>query len=101
MSVEGYGELLRCRSRRQKKSRCRMVLSRAQAGRQGDQRLCGVLEGREGGEVELPIRSCPPHAKNKKDSPEPPETVLRLSRLEEHVNVVKIVRACFSSVADI
>ena len=36
---------------------------------------------------------------NKKDSPEPPETVLVLSRLEEHVNVLKIAWACCRIVA--
>jgi hypothetical protein len=38
--------------------------------------------------------------KSKKDSPEPPETVLRLSRLEEHVTVAKIVQACCRNIAD-
>jgi hypothetical protein len=42
-----------------------------------------------------------PEQKSKKDSPEPPETVLRLSRLEEHVNAVKIIRTCFRSIANI
>jgi hypothetical protein len=35
----------------------------------------------------------------KKDSPEPPETVLELSRLEEQVNVVKIDITCCRIVA--
>ena len=51
VSVEGHGELLRCRS--QWKTECRrgVVLSGAEGGGEADQGVCGVLEGREGGEV--------------------------------------------------
>jgi len=42
----------------------------------------------------------PEFLENKKDSPEPPETVLQLSRLEEHVTVRKVADRCCSIIAN-
>jgi hypothetical protein len=51
VSVEGHGELLRCRSEGQTERGSGVVLSGAEGGGEADYGVCGVLEGRDGGDV--------------------------------------------------